>query len=257
MKTKNASKSVLVTGGAVRIGREICLAFAAAGYRVVVHCHRSLEAARKLLAELEQIHPAGHLLIQADLLQPGAAEHLLPIIEAEGIRLDCLVNSASQYRRMPLEEATPADFDQDYGINFRIPFQLMQAFAARVESGVVINLLDERVARIDPGAGFYGLAKKSLRDATEAAAVAWAPRIRVNGVAPGLTLPPPGVPQDRLQRLLANVPLQRQVAPEELAAACVFLAETPSVTGLVLFVDGGKHLVNDAVPEVRRSGKKA
>ena len=98
------------------------------------------------------------------------------------------------------------------------------------------------MAQADPGAGSYGLAKKSLRDATEAAALEWAPLIRVNGIAPGLVLPPPGVATENMAPLLARVPMRRATGVEEIAEAGAFLLACPTATGLILYLDGGLHL---------------
>ena len=119
--------------------------------------------------------------------------------------------------------------------------------------GCIVNLLDRRVAGVDPAAGSYGLAKKALRDATEAAALEWAPDIRVNAVAPGYSLPPPGVDPEKMLPLLEGVPMRQPSSPEEIAAACVFLARSPTVTGHVLFVDGGLHLAHGGPAEVPRA----
>jgi NAD(P)-dependent dehydrogenase (short-subunit alcohol dehydrogenase family) len=102
---------------------------------------------------------------------------------------------------------------------------------------------------VDPGAGAYGLAKKSLRDATEAAALEWAPEIRVNGVAPGFVLPPPGVSPEKMEKFLPGIPMRRAATPEEIADACWFLATAPILTGQILFVDGGLHLTANPVAE--------
>ena len=236
------AKRVLVTGGAVRIGQAIVRAFAAAGYRVVIHYRRSEAAALALLAELGGAQ-AGHGAVQADLLDPDQLAGLLPAVVRSGGPLGVLVNSAAVYSRRPLAETDAQRLADAYAINFTAPFLLMRSFAAVCRAGVIINLLDQRVAQADFRAGAYALAKKSLRDATEAAALEWAPRIRVNGVAPGLVLAPPAVVPDKMAALLPNVPSQTAVAPADVAKACVFLAEMTAVTGQILFLDGGLHLL--------------
>ncbi len=236
-----SGKVVLITGGAVRIGRAIGEAFARAGARVAIHCRNSVEAAAGLVDRLQAAGGEAFWL-SADLSDGKQRAAIIPqVIERAG-RLDCLVNNASVYRRAWLADLDESDFLADWRINFEAPFQLMRQFAVMVGEGSVINLLDQRVAGVDPGAGAYGLAKKMLRDATEAAALEWAPRIRVNGVAPGLSLPPPGVAAAKMQALLPQVPLRRASAPGEVAAACLYLTAARSVTGQVLYVDGGLHL---------------
>lgn len=236
--------NVLITGAARRIGRAIAVAMAAAGARVAVHYGRSASEAAELVAELTRLAPAGPapLSIQADLMDGDARRALIPRLLEQGFPVNCLINNASVYRRRALATISPIDFRHDYEINFTAPFELMQAFAVHCRAGTIINLLDQRVATVDPSAGAYGLAKKSLRDATEAAALQWAPAIRVNAVAPGLVLPPPGVAPEKMQPLLDSVPLRRASTPREVALACVFLASADTITGQILFVDGGLHL---------------
>lgn len=231
-------RTVLVTGGAVRIGAEICRAFAAAGWQVAIHCRNSVDAARALVEELHDQASVFH----ADLTDIEERDELIPAVIARLGGLDVLVNNASVYRRRALAQCDDDALADDFNINFVAPFQLMRQFHRHARQGSIINLLDCRVEWVDPGAGTYGLAKKALRDATEAAALAWAPDIRVNGVAPGLSLPPPGVAAEKMKPLIGAVPMKRPSPPEDIAAACRFLAEADSITGQVLFIDGGLHL---------------
>lgn len=239
---------VLITGAGVRIGRQIAIGFARAGARVIVHYNQSEEAAQELLGILNGISE-GHCCVRADLTNADERQTLIPGLIADGYSFNCLINNASVYRRCPLAHVISERLREDYEINFVAPFLLMRDFAVYCEEGNIINILDQRVANVDPSAGPYGLAKKSLRDATEAAAVQWAPRIRVNAVAPGLVLPPPGVAAEGLARLVKHVPMAEPSAPEEIADACLFLASTRTITGQVLYVDGGLHLIGMPLPE--------
>ena len=232
---------VLITGAAVRLGRAMALGLARTGATVAVHYHNSEAAAEKLLAELLALSP-GHVTVKADLRSSQERNGLIPGLLEQGFQLNALINNASVYRRMPLLRITPESFAADYEINFWAPFQLMQEFARHCHDGCIINLLDQRVATVDACAGAYGLAKKTLRDVTEAAAVQWAPRIRVNGIAPGFVLPPPGVAPEKMNKFLATIPMGRASAPEEVADACLFLLRSTTITGQILFIDGGLHL---------------
>jgi pteridine reductase len=231
-------KTVLVTGGAVRIGAEICRTFAKAGWQVAIHCRNSVEQARKLVAELGNCASVFH----ADLTDSEERDELIPAVMARLDGLDALINNASVYHRRPLAECDDTTLADDFTINFIAPFQLMRQFHIHARRGVIINLLDCRVEWVDPGAGTYALAKKSLRDATEAAALEWAPDIRVNAVAPGLVLPPPGVDPEKMKPLIKNIPIKKPSPPEEVAKACRFLVETETITGQIIHVDGGLHL---------------
>ncbi len=250
MSASLSRQRVLVTGSGVRIGRAIATSLAEAGASVVLHCNRSQAEAGDLLAQLRAETPGRHELIRADLCDSSQVQQLVGSLLEDGRPLHGLINNASVYRRKPLLKAGEEDFLRDYRINFLAPFLLMRDFARLCGRGFVINLLDQRVATVDPAAGMYALAKKSLRDATEAAALEWAPHVRVNAVAPGFSLPPPGVPAERMQPLLANVPLLRASPPQEIAQACLFLARAETVTGQILYVDGGTHLAPRLRPEI-------
>ncbi len=246
-------RTILVTGGAVRIGAAISRAFAGAGWRVAIHCWNSRRQAAELAEELGN----GAFVVQADLTVKTERDKLLPAVIDRcggGGCLEALINNASVYRRRPMSECDDQALTEDLEINFNAPFQLMRAFRQLVGAGCIVNMLDTKVDLVDPGAGTYALAKKMLRDATEAAALEWAPKIRVNAVAPGLVLPPPGVDPQKMLPLLGSIPMQRATQVEEIAAACLFLVESPTITGHVLHVDGGLHLPVDAARAA--SGKK-
>jgi len=239
---------VLITGAGVRIGRQISLVFARAGAKVIVHYNQSEEAAQALLSDLSTISD-GHCCVRADLTNPEERHNLIPALIADGYSFNCLINNASVYRRCPLTHVILERLREDYEINFVAPFLLMRDFALYCEEGTIINILDQRVATVDPSASSYGFAKKSLRDATEAAAVQWAPRIRVNAVAPGLVLPPPGANPEKMDGLVRHIPMAIASSAEEIAHACLFLSCSRTITGQILYVDGGLHLTGPPLPE--------
>jgi NAD(P)-dependent dehydrogenase (short-subunit alcohol dehydrogenase family) len=146
---------------------------------------------------------------------------------------------------MALAETDCPAAKEMYQVNFFAPFELMRLFRKNVDSGVVVNLLDQRVALVDPDASVYNFSKKSLRDATEACALAWAPEIRVNGIAPGVVLPPAGGSMEKMRRILRRVPMGRRTTEEEIASAALWLAEG-WMTGNILYLDGGLHLTAPA-----------
>jgi len=235
-----AGKTALVTGGAVRIGRAICEAIAAEGGRVAIHHRGSEDAARALESSLGGTG-APHLRIRADLADPGECEALIGrTIDLAG-RLDILINNASAFDPKPIARTSAADLRDAFQINLFAPFILMREFAARVERGRIVNLLDRRISSFAPGTEAYSLTKRALADLTRMAALAFAPRIAVNGVAPGVVLPPAGgtaFPTDRI----ANVPIGRRIAPEEVARAVVHLLVNEALNGQIIFADGGEHL---------------
>jgi len=225
-------KVVLVTGGAVRIGRAICEAFAAEGARVVIQYRTSRKEAVALAKEL------GGVAIQSGLESEAACESLI----REAGRLDILVNNAAVFSKDTIRSMTAPKIGQEFWPNLFVPMLLTRAFAKKVKKGAIINLLDRRITSLDTECVPYVLAKKSLAEFTKIAALDLAPGIRVNAVAPGAVLPPPGKGMSYLEDKAGPVPLRRQVQAAEVAEAVVWLAKAESVTGQIVFVDGGQHL---------------
>ncbi|MBM4154284.1 MAG: SDR family oxidoreductase [Lentisphaerae bacterium] len=236
-----AESTVLVTGGAVRIGRAIGLAFARAGARVVIHHRASAPAAGALAAEIRAAGGTA-FTVAGDLAQPGAAEALLADAVAVAGPVDILVNNAAVFHKHTPDTLDAAALEAEFAVNLFAPLLLMRAFAAQGRPGRIVNLLDRRVAGIDPSCVPYELSKKALAAATRSAALHWAPRITVNAVAPGAVLPPPGEGPDYIRDRAGVIPTGRPPTPEEVADAVVFLARSGSITGQVLFIDGGQHL---------------
>lgn len=240
MKLKG--QTALVTGGAVRIGRAICLALAEQGADVVVHYHRSAAPARNLCADLKQLGVRAWP-VRAALESAVACERLMADSIRRAGRLDILVNNAAVFHKDRLADVTREKLDAEFRTNLYAPLLLMRALAARSRSGRIVNLLDRRIAGDDPSCLPYLLSKKALASLTRLAALELAPAFTVNGVAPGAVLPPPGRGADYLRDRAGPVPLKRQVKPEDIAAAVVFLVQCDAITGQVVFVDGGQHLV--------------
>lgn len=218
-------KRVLVSGGAVRIGRAVCLAFAEAGAQVVVHCNKSFKQAQELISLLPG---SGHQLIQCDLNFPEG------LLDRCG-KIDILVNNAAVYRLPKGAE------DQYMKINYSAPLALMKQFAGqKPEAGCIINFLD---AAEDYSPDPYSVSKQALYDVTLEAALKFAPAIRVNAIAPGPVLPPVDHQGPGMRKILEKVPMGRQVPLKDITDACLFLVRNESLTGQVIYVDGGRHLV--------------
>lgn len=225
-------KVALVTGGAVRIGAAICRALAAEGARVVIHYRRSKKEAVALAKEI------GGRVIQSDLDSEAACARLI----ARAGRLDILVNNAAVFGKDSVRSMTAAKIGQKFWPNLLVPMLLTRAFARSVKKGAVINLLDRRITSLDAECVSYVLSKKALAEFTSIAALDLAPGIRVNAVAPGAVLPPPGKGKKYLHDNAGPVPLKRQVTPREVAEAVVFLLQSDSITGQIVYVDGGQNL---------------
>ncbi len=237
-----AGKTALVTGAAKRIGRAVSLALASSGVNVVIHYSRSSHDAETLAADLGRLGVQATPL-QADLAEPEEAEALV----GRAGRIDLLVNNASVFEADTLETATLDRLVHAVKINAWAPFVLTRAFARQLGRGKVVNLLDTRVAGLDLAHAGYLLSKQMLAVITRMAAVAFAPGVTVNAVAPGLILPPPGQDEAYLARLARGLPLRRHGGPEDVARAVLFLLESDFITGQVVFVDGGRHLL-ESVP---------
>lgn len=237
-------RAALVTGGARRLGRGICLALAAAGFDVAVHCHASREAAEESAKVIRGLGRSG-VVLPADLNDEAAVERLLPrAIDALG-PIGVLVNNASVFERDEWDTVTAETWAAHLQPNLRAPFVLMQRFAralpARAE-GAVINLLDQRVWSITPHFVSYTVSKAGLWALTQAMALALAPRIRVNGIGPGPALPSARQTQAQFERQSASVPLRHGTSPEEVGRAVLAILSLPAITGQMLALDGGQHL---------------
>jgi len=237
-------RAALVTGGAQRIGRALSFALADDGFAVAIHYHRSRDAAESL-AEMIRGKGGAALALAADLADEAAASTLLLRAEKELGPIGCLVNNAAVFANDTVETATRESWDSHIAVNLRAPFVLIQNFAARLPShsgGIVVNLLDQRVWSLTPHFVSYTLAKAGLWTLTQTMALALAPRIRVNGIGPGPTMPSLRQTPDQFARQCELMPLRRGTSPSEIAAAMRFILAAPAMTGQMIALDGGQHL---------------
>jgi pteridine reductase len=234
-------KVVLITGAARRIGRRFALACARAGADVAIHHSNSEEEAEALKQEIVSL---GHRawIFQADFNDPLQAGSLIPLVN-ESTPLFALVNSAAIFDSLSLENTSLQAWQQHLQINLTAPFLLSQAFAKQAQPGArIVNILDWRALR--PGADHfpYTISKSALAALTRSLAIALAPNITVNGLALGAILPP--ADGNGNVDILKNVPLKRWANENEVEEALLFLLTCPSyITGEILHVDGGRHLV--------------
>jgi NAD(P)-dependent dehydrogenase (short-subunit alcohol dehydrogenase family) len=231
----------LVTGSWRRIGAHIAARLAERGYDVALHAGHDV-APEPWLVETLARHGAQHRLFVADLADGDAAARLVPdVAQAFGRPIALLVNNAS---RFAVEEGLEGDLHRYLAINTVAPVAMTQAVAAGAGQGgaAVVNILDQRIKNPPRDQLAYTISKQALAEATRALAVALAPRVRVNGVAPGLTLPTDDYAPGQLERLAGAMPLQRLPSPDDIADAVAYLAAAQSVTGCTIFVDAGAHL---------------
>jgi pteridine reductase len=241
-----AGKTALVTGAARRIGRAVSMALASSGANVVIHYSHSAPDAEALAADAARLGVRAFSL-QADLADPEEAEALLARATECAGRIDLLVNNASVFEPETLETASLDGLVRSVKVNAWAPFVLTRALARQFGHGKVVNLLDTRVAGLDLAHVGYILGKQLLAVITRMTAVAFAPGLAVNAVAPGLILPPPGQDEAYLARLAQDVPLKRHGGPGDVARAVLFLLESEFITGQVVYLDGGRHLL-EATP---------
>jgi len=240
-----AGRTALVTGAGRRLGRRIAERLAEAGAAVVVHYRASRQDAEEVVGRIRG-HGGEAWAVPADLGEPGVSALVAHAAEAAGRPLDILVNNASVFPEDDLDSMEYADLDANMRVNAWAPFALTRALAAQTEAGAVVNLLDTRIVDDDPRHVPYLLAKKTLAELTRLTALRYAPRVRVNAVAPGPVLPPVGGGHESLAAWKKAVPLQRIGTPDEVADAVLFLLGATDTTGQVLFVDGGRHMGRQA-----------
>lgn len=237
-------KTALITGGAKRVGRFIALELAAAGYDIAIHYGRSLQDAQALAQEIQALGRRTALL-QGDLEDEAAVEALIPAAIAQIGPVGLLVNNASLFERDEALDVTRAGWDRQLAVNLRAPFVLIQQFARLLPDGMkgaVVNMLDQRLWNLTPHFVSYTVSKAGLWTLTQTMALALAPRIRVNGVGPGPILPNERQSDAHFKLHWSSLPLESRIDPAEVARAVRFLAESPSVTGQMIAVDGGEHL---------------
>ncbi|MDK2747735.1 MAG: SDR family oxidoreductase [Brevundimonas sp.] len=231
----------LVTGGARRIGREICLTLARAGFDVAIHHHASGEDARTLAEAVASLGRRACLL-QADLTDEARVRALVPAaVEALG-PVTALVNNASVFEDDRVGGLTRYSWDRHIETNLRAPLVLAEAFAAQTVEGVIVNLLDQKVLKPDPRFFSYSLSRNGLWWATQTLAQALAPGIRVNGVGPGPTLPSIHQTPEEFAAEARGTLLQTPGSPQAVAEAVLWLIDARMVTGQMIAVDGGQHL---------------
>lgn len=241
---QNTDKIALVTGGAKRIGKSIVLRLAENGWSVGIHYRKSAAKAEAVAAEV-RLRGGRAATIQADLTNEAEVLEIIPKIRAALGPLTLLVNNASVFEMDKADTVTRQSWDKHIEANLRAPFVLCQAFARQLpegEEGNIVNLLDQRVWKLTPYFVSYTVAKMGLWTLTRSLALAYAPRIRVNGIGPGPTLPSPRQTEEQFAQQSAAMPLGHGATPQEIARCLLYILSAPSMTGQMIALDGGEHL---------------
>ncbi|HEX8513258.1 MAG TPA: SDR family NAD(P)-dependent oxidoreductase [Allosphingosinicella sp.] len=233
------ARTAIVTGGARRIGAALCRTLAEDGWHLLIHCRRSIEEAEALAREL-----GNAAVVTADLASADSAIRIMAALEGlPAARL--LVNNASLFEYDGADDFTVDSWDSHLSTNLRAPALLSQAFAARAEGGgLIVNLLDSKLASPNPDFFSYTVSKFGLAGLTELCARAWAGRgIRVCGIAPSVTLLSGAQSEDNFESVHALNALRRGVRVEDVVAALRFIIATPTLTGQTLTLDGGQRFL--------------
>ncbi len=235
-------KTALVTGAARRLGKAIALALAREGSSLAIHYHASEREALSLKQEIETLGRQAWIF-RADLAEDKECAALIDkVCEYAGVP-EILINNASVYEKGSLTEASIYSFIYNIRVNAWAPFALGRRLWEKGSHGVIINLLDARIHEVNTTFFEYHLSKQLLYYLTQVMAVAFAPRWRVNAVAPGPVLPSPHEVADPGSKLSRKLPLQHTGSPENVVEGILSLIKNEAITGQVLFVDSGRHLL--------------
>ncbi len=238
-------KIALITGASRRIGREIAIALAEEGIGVIAHDRKALETDIAKVCDEVVGCGAKSWKIVADLEKEEEYASLIARSIQTAGSLDILINNASIFLPNTIMDLEFKDITQHLHVNAWTPFVLSREFARLAVRGKIINLLDTRIAGYDRTHVAYILSKQMLATMTKMCALEFAPAITVNGVAPGLILPPAGKDDGYLERLAQTVPLRRHGGPRDVTDALIYLLKSDFITGQIIYVDGGRQLLEN------------
>ena len=238
-----SGRTALVTGAGRRVGRAIATALGERGMHVAVHYHGSRDGARETASDIER-GGGKATLFQADLSEANAPEALVNDVVRTLGSLDVLVNSAAIMQRTPLETVTPADWDATFALNARAPFFAAVAAGKHMQArgGAIVNIADLAALETWPAYIPHGLSKTVVVQMTRSLARTLAPAVRVNAIAPGAVMLPPGWDDGAGERLRRTTPLKRLGSVNDVVSAVIYLLEADFVTGETIVVDGGRHI---------------
>ena len=237
--------AILITGAAKRIGRQLALDLAAVDYDIALHFNESSREAEEVATSMRAMGRKA-ALVQGDLADADIAERLISSATKQIGPLTGLINNASIFEMDQIGEVSLASWQRHMDINLRAPVMLAQSFAKALPEdahGNIINIVDQRVWRLNPRFFSYTLSKSGLWTATRTLAQALAPRIRVNAIGPGPALPSVRMSDAEFAKQESLTLLGRGTSPAEISAAAKFILSQPALTGQMIALDGGQHLL--------------
>jgi len=245
LPTGGRGRSVLITGAARRIGRRLALDLAKDGWAVAIHCNQSVADAETLAGEIGA-NGGNAVIVKGDLSLADVPQRLIDQASRALGGLTCLINNASRFEPDEAGSVTLQSWAAHLDTNLRAPVFLSQGFAAQLPEGAegnIINIIDQRVWKLTPKFFSYTASKSALWTVTRTLAQALAPRIRVNAIGPGPALPNVRMDADDFARQARLTLLKRGTTPEEISAAAKYILSTPAMTGQMIVLDGGQHLL--------------
>jgi len=237
------TKTAIITGASKRVGKSVAEHLAAKGWSIAIHYHHSEDEATKLAVQLSAKFPDQKFKVfRANLNDISEVKKLVPAIISEMGGIDLLINNASVFEKSYLEETTVELYDRQLNINLKAPFFMMRDFLVHCKKGNIINFVDTRITTNKSDFAAYSLSKKGLWEITKMAALEFAPNIRVNAIAPGVTLPPEDKDENYLQKLAEKIPMKRPGGLEPILKSIDYILENNHLTGQLIFADGGENL---------------
>jgi NAD(P)-dependent dehydrogenase (short-subunit alcohol dehydrogenase family) len=237
------NKTALITGASKRVGKAIAEHLAGKGWNVIIHFNSSEKPAKELKDALSKKFPGQNFdTIQANLSEESEVEKIIPKIAENSGRFDLLINNASVFDPGYLAETDIELFNSQMDVNLKAPFLLTRDFAKHCKTGNIINFVDTRITTSKSNFAAYSLSKKGLWELTKMAALELSPEIRVNAIAPGVTLPPEDKDESYLEDLAQNIPMKKPGGLVPILKSVDYILENEHLTGQLLFADGGENL---------------
>ena len=237
------NQTALITGASKRIGKTLAEHLAKKGWSILIHYNSSDKPANELANRLRLIYPNQNFnTIKTNLSNSDEVEKLIPDVVNKFGKFQLLINNASVFNKGDVSETSSGLFNSQFDVNFKAPFLLIRDFANYCKQGNVINFVDTRITSNKSGFAAYSLSKKALWELTKMAALEFAPAIRINAIAPGVTLPPTDKDESYLENLAKNIPMKKPGGVKPILKSIDYILENNHLTGQLLFADGGENL---------------